>query len=360
MSPVQKGLDPLVGASDADARAEQIALPRVDEAGATPQPDAVAKLWVSPEYDELTAEQHSLHQATAHESALEPEVEAAGLTPAASAAGHILEGHTDVLATVTRSFIAVLAVLTPYRRRPPKAKRWHLLAKAAFLMGDIAGIATAAIWLGEIPAIALVMAISAAAATVTAGLSGGEVRDVRDRVRRSRPIEELSPELLPHAHFFDAPDRGWPFVKALIYVSIAVAGTIACAIFALRASIEDPLVGLVFGGIAAAIAAASWIESFCFADAVADLLDNAEADYQREVSRHQAFAASTPWQRREEALATSASIHAEQLERGTAAGHHMQGLLYGILRRNPQTAGNGPVAETTNIGQTTRRSGGAK
>jgi hypothetical protein len=354
-----KDVDPLVGASEADARAEQIALPRVDEAGATPQPDAVAKLWVSPEYDELTQEQRQLHEAAAHEYARGADVEAAGLAPAASAAGRILDGHTGVLETVTATFITVLAVLTPHRRRPPKTKRWHLLAKTAFWLGDLAGITTAAIWLGEIPAIALVMAISAAAATVTAGLSGGEVRDVRDRVRRARPASDLQTELLPYAHHFDAPDHGWPYVKALVYVSVAVAGTIACAIFALRASIEDPLVGLVFGGIAAAIAAASWIESFCWTDAIADLLDNAEADYKRELTRHQTLAASDAWQRREEAVATATSIRAEQKHRGTGAGHHMQGLLYGILRRNPQTAGNGPAAEPTAIGQTARR-GGAK
>lgn len=148
-------------------------------------------------------------------------------------------------------------------------------------------------------------------------------------------------------------------MRALLWVSGAVAGTVACAIFALRASIEDPLVGLVFGGIAAAIAAASWIESFCYADAVADLIDNAEADHTRETARHQKLAASSALKGREQALAMSASIQTERDHRGTAAGHHMQALHYGILRRNPQMAGNGPSAEPTVIGQTARR-GGAK
>ncbi|SIS17820.1 hypothetical protein [Microbacterium sp. RURRCA19A] len=350
-------LDPLAGASAADALAEQIALQRVDEAGATPQPNSVAKLWVSPEYDELTSEQHDLFEALGVEQSRQATIEAAGLALAATADQWLVEGQRVVVETVKATYVTVLAVLTPYRRRPPIAKRWHLLAKAAFLVGDIAGIATAAIWLGEIPAIAVIMALSAAAATVTAGLSGSEVRDVRDCIRRAVLLPDLPDALLPYRHLFEAPERAWPYVKALLWVSVSVAATVACAIFALRASIEDPLVGLVFGGIAAAIAAASWIESFCYADAVADLIDNADADYTREVAKHQELAASAALQRHNEALATATSIQAEQSHRGDAAGHHMQALLYGILRRNPQTAGNGPAAEPTTIGQTTRRGG---
>jgi len=352
-------LDPWEGVSAADALAEQIALLRVDEAGATPQPGSVARLWVSPEYDELTSEQHELHQAESQLLSRDAEVEAAGLASIAVAVQRLLEAHNKVMETVTATYVIVLTVLTPYRRRPPKAKRWHLLAKAAFLAGDIAGIGAAAIWLGEIPAIAVIMALSAAAATVTAGLSGGEVRDVRDRVRRAAVAEDLPPELAPYRHLFDAPDRGWTYLKALIWVSGAVAATVACAIFALRASIEDPLVGLVFGGIAAAIAAASWIESFCYADTMADLIDNAEADHARESAKNMTLAESPALKRRDEALATAQSIQAEQAHRGTAAGHHMQALHYGVLRRNPQTAGNGPGVEPTAIGQTARR-GGAK
>lgn len=350
-------LDPLAGASAADAVAEQIALQRVDEAGATPQPDSVAKLWVTPEYDELATEQHDLHDAVGVEQSREATVEVAGIAPAASADQWLLDGHQAVVETVKATYVTVLTLLTPYRRRPPKAKRWHVLAKAAFLVGDIAGIATAAIWLGEIPAIAVIMALSAAAATVTAGLSGSEVRDIRDCIRRAVLLPDLPEALLPYRHLFEVAERAWPYVKALLWVSVSVAGTIACAIFALRASIEDPLVGLVFGGIAAAIAAASWIESFCYADAVADLIENAEADYTREIATHQKLAASAALRSHEEALATATSIQAEQSHRGEAAGHHMQALLYGILRRNPQTAGNGPAAEPTAIGQTTRRGG---
>ena len=130
-------LDPLAGASAADALAEQIALLRVDESGATPQPGSVARLWVSPEYDELTSEQHKLNAAAGVAESREATVEAAGLSPAASADQWLLDGHRSVVETVTSTYVTVLALLTPYRRRPPKAKPWHLLTKAAFLIGDI-------------------------------------------------------------------------------------------------------------------------------------------------------------------------------------------------------------------------------
>ncbi|WP_375384005.1 hypothetical protein [uncultured Microbacterium sp.] len=357
---MSKLIDPLAGASEADARAEQIALPRVDESGATPQPDSVAKLWVVPEYDELTLEQHDLHQATAEEVAREAKVEAAGLAPAAAAASLLVEGHTPLLRAAETRYIDAHDALASFRRRPPNAKKWHYLTKAGLLVGDVTTLAGSFIWLGEEPILAAVMAISAAVATVTAGLSGAEVRDIRNRERRARTPEQLTEKQQPFAHLFEAPDKGWRFVKGLTWVSVSVAGTIATGIFALRSTLEDPLVGLVFGGIAAAIAGASWIEAYVNADEISDALDLANADYQRVVARHKSLAASSSWQRREEALTTGTSLHAEHTHRAAAAGHHLQALLSGILRRNPQTAGNGPAAETTSIGQTTRRSGGAK
>jgi hypothetical protein len=226
-------------------------------------------------------------------------------------------------------------------------------------MGDIAGIASAAIMLGEIPGIALIMATSAAAATVAAGLSGTEVRDVRSRERRARPADQLAEVPPPFRHLFQAPDTGWPFVRAVCWVSVSVAAVIACAIFALRASVDDPLVGAVFGGIAASIAAASWIESYMYADDIADLIAHSEADYLREVDRHTALADADVWRRREEAATQAESIIREHERRGAAARLHLTSLRYGILRRNPQIVGHGLPSEPVASHQTARR-GGAK
>ena len=85
-----------------------------------------------------------------------------------------------------------------------------------------------------------------------------------------------------------------------------------------------------------------------------------EKDYQRELGRHETLAASAAWRAREEALVEADSITSEQTKRGEAAAHHLRSLRYGVLRRNPQIVGHGVAVEQTAIGQTTRRSGGAK
>ena len=351
---------PEVDAAEADAQAEAIALPRVDEAGAVARPTHIGPLHVETEYAELETEQVPLWGATGIEAARTPEVEAAGLAPAARSDERLTSGHLPILEETERRMVCTRDALASFRRRPPKAKVWHYAAKAAFIGGDLAGIATAAIWMGEIPTIALVMATSAAAATVTAGLSGTEVRHVRDRARLTRPEADLTETQQPFAHLLTAPDAGWVYVKSLLCVSAAVAGCIAVSIGALRMAIEEPIVGLVFGGIAAAIAAASFIESFMYADAASDLLDNADADYERELARHQRLASADGWKRREQALAEADSLTREYTQRGSAAAHHLRALSARILRSNPGVAGHGPAAEPTAIGQTARRSGGTK
>lgn len=353
---MSKDIDPMIAAAQAEGRAEQIALPRIDEAAALARPASIGNTYAELENRELEDEQPELFSATGAEASRAPKVEAAGLTLAAEAGKRLVDGHLPVLDAAQRRYVETTDALASFRRRPAKSKLWHYLAKGALLIGDVTGIAGAAIWMGEMPAIAVVMAVSAATATVAAGLSGTEVRDVRNRARRARAVEDSS-EMQQYAHLFEAPDHGWPFVKALTWVSVAAAGTIATAIFALRSVVEDPIVGLVFGGIAVAIGAASWIESYMYADDIADLLDNANADYEREVARHERLAASAPWRRREEALAESASIVTEHEHRGSAARHHLTSLRFGILRRNPQVVGHGPAPDSTVIGQTPRRGG---
>ena len=353
-------LDPADAAEQAEARAEQVALQPVDGARAVAKPDSIGETYGETEQKALEDEQPPLFTAAGLESSRESATEAAGLRPAATAAERLVEGHLPILKAAEDRHTQAHAALGSFRRRPPGATKWHYLAKTGLLVGDVTTLAGSFIWLGEEPSLATVMAVSAAVATVTAGLSGGEARDVRNRARRARPAEELPEAQRPYAHLFEYPDTGWPFVKALSWVSVAVAATIATSIFALRSSLEDPLVGLVFGGIAAAIAAASWIESYMYADDIADLLDTTEKDYQRELTRHERLAAATPWRAREEALVQADSIAAEHEKRGEAAAHHLRSLRFGILRRNPQVVGHGPAAEPTAIGQTTRRNGGAK
>lgn len=346
-------------AAEAEARAEQVNLPRIDEAAAIARPSSIGETYSELENQALEDEQPEQFAAAGIEAGRASSIQAAGLALSAKTAAEILSGHAAILAASERRLLDTDAALAPFRRRPPKAERWHYAAKFAFLLGDVTGISSAAIMLGEVPGIAVVMAISAAAATVAAGLSGTEVRDVRNRERRARSADLLTEQQRPFAHLFETPDHGWPFARALCWISASVAATIGCAIFALRATVDDPLVGVVFGGIAASIAAASWVESYMYADDIADLIAHAESDYQRVAERHQSLAGAAPWKHREEALAETDSITREHDKRGVAARLHLRSLRYGILRRNPQVVGHGPASEPIATHQTARR-GGAK
>jgi len=359
---VAKLNSPPVGSTgDVDLEAEGIMLPVLDAVSAIPAPAAPGQLWHEAEYGKKHDEQEGLWEAEGEAAARTSLISAAGSELAATSDEAILRSHAELLTVALSLYMTALEVLSPYRRRGVHAKLWHYLAKAAFLLGDLAGIATAAIWMGEIPAIAVIMAISAATATVTAGLSGAEVRDVRDRIRRARPREELDEKLLRYAHHFEAPDRGSAFVKGIVYVSIGIGFVIGMAIFGLRASIEGGLSGLVYGGIALTIAAASFLEHYCYTDAIADAIDASKADYERERAVNQTLAASASWRQHAEHEAEAASIQREHTLRGSAAGDHLDALSFAIKRRNPAVAGHGPAASPAPaIGQTTRRSGGAK
>lgn len=335
--------------------AEQISLQRVDNATALGRPSGVGQTWVEHEYEELEAEQEPLWAASGTDESRGSVVEAAGLQPAASAAERMLTGHQAVLASAETRLLDTAEALSPFRRRPAKSKLFHYSAKGGFLVGDVAGIAGASIMMGEIPALAFTMSVSAAIATVVAGVTGTEVRDLRSSVRRQRDVEKLTEQQVPFQHLFSGIDDGKKYVRALIGVSVTVGGIMACSIYALRFSIEGSLAGLVYGGIAGAIAAASFIESYMYADEIADQIDNAQNDYNKELARHTKLASSTPWKQHAARVADAASIKSENSSRGQAAQHRVRALKFGILRRNPGVVGHGEPAEQ--VGRTARKGG---
>ncbi len=351
----KQNLSPSDIAAAQEAVAEQISLQRVDDAAAIVRPASVGQTWVEHEYDELEAEQDPLWAASGTEESRDSVVEAAGLTPAASAAERMLTGHIPVLAAAETRLVDTTEALTAFRRRPPKSKVWHYCAKGGFLVGDVAGIAGASIMMGEIPVLAFTMSFSAAIATVVAGLTGAEVRDLRSSVRRQREVESLTEKQVPFQHLFTGIDDGKKYVRALIGVSVTVGSIIACSIFALRYSLEGPLVGLVYGGIAGAIAAASFIESYMYADEIADQIDNAQNDYDKELARHTKLAGSEPWKQHATRAADAESVQSEHASRGEAAQHRVRSLKFGILRRNPGVVGHGDQPDQ--VGRTTRKGG---
>jgi hypothetical protein len=355
-----KNLDPNTAAAAQDAVAEQISLQGVDNATAVAQPENVAQTWVEKEYDELETEQAPLWAASGIEESRTAVVQQAGMKPAASAAEHLLTGHNPVVDSAATRIADTTEALAPFRHRAHGTKLFHHGAKAGFLFGDVAGISTAAIWGGEIVLIAIIMSISAAIATVVAGLTGAQIRDLRDARRRARDVDSLTDKQKPFRHLFTDKDLGVGIVRGMVGVSFVVAILVGSAIYALRFTIQGPLVGLVYGCIAVAIAAASFIESYMYADEIADQIDNSNHDYEKTLARHTRLAGNEMWKRHEESAADATSIVAEHAERGKAARDRIRSLKWRILRRNPGVAGHGPAAGTSVVGRTVRKGGASK
>jgi hypothetical protein len=127
---------------------------------------------------------------------------------------------------------------------------------------------------------------------------------------------------------------------------------IAVGIFSLRTSVEGSLSGLVFGCLAAAVAAASFLNSWAASDEVTDLLDSYRCEFERAVKRHTRFSLNTSIITHAEAAETARSVVAEHASRGKAAAKSFEAMKFGVLRRNPGVVGHGEAPET--IGRTAK------
>ncbi|MFB8190354.1 hypothetical protein ACFC14_13585 [Microbacterium sp. NPDC055988] len=348
-------LDPLVVAEDAEDAASRVMIPHAEQALVFARPEGIGHLWVEDEYDELQEEQRHLWSASAEGAARSAGIEAAKLQVTATEAGSLLSANRAVVDQARERMLRTGTVLSPFRRRARDTKLWYQLGKAGLLCGDVAGFGTAAIWLGELPVIAISLAASAAVATVAAGLIGVDVRDREQRRQRHRAVSEPSEAQQEFPHLFVEPTDG--ALRRMLTVAAGTAGVIGVGIAALRSAVDDPFIGIVFGGLALAVAGGSFLISYAGADEVADLLDHAEADYDRAASKHLTLSAHPALQAAAGADAEADSLMLEHLTRGEAAERRIRALKWGILRRNPSHAGHGPG--TARIGgQTPRREEG--
>lgn len=347
-------LDPLVVAGDAEDVASGIIIPSVSEASAIPRPTEVDQLWVDDEYDELEREQEPLWDASGEEASRDPGTIAAREELSATTAEELLASHLRHVDDSSQRYLDTLSALARFRRRAHGSKPWYQFGKVGLFLGDVSGVAAAAILLGDEILLALLLALSAATATIAAGLIGTEVRDSRTRrARASAYGDDLPDDLVPFAHLFSEADSGehrlWPVVK----VSFATAAMIGLGIGTLRAVVDDPLVGIVFGGFALAVAGGSFLVSYAGADQVADLIDHAQADYKKADAEHRRMAADTSWKDHAAAKVNEASIRAEHAHRARAAQDHVRALKFRVLRINPHVAGHGRGAPA--VGRTLRR-----
>jgi hypothetical protein len=333
----------------------------VGEVLAVPAGEAVARTYVELSGDHLAAEQQRLFAAQGVELARSPEVEAGGLKPRAEVITGMMAGREELVAAARCYAVAARQALSPYVTRPPGAKGWYVGRMLLLLIGDIAAVAGACVLLGEIPALALTLAVSTGMAAVTAGSAGAEAKRVLLTAQRQWPVGgkvetagrlpgtsgDLPDSLLPWRHLFAGPRAGRGVVRLMVLVTLLIVASLTVGVVALRWSLDGALAGVAFGGFALAVSLASLWNSYVYADDVADILGAADKAYVKAERGLLVVAGNRVLSRFGRAVTRGVSLQAEQAARGLAAAHHVQATVQGVLVRHPAVVGHGPGGGTT-------------
>jgi len=321
--------------------ADQVSLQRVDEAKAVLRPSEIAEFYVEVEYDARGEAQPKLFRAEGEGQARPYAAQADGLKERADDQTFAVDLQKDLTTDSKDRFKQFRSTLRTYTRRAPKEKFMYYFRMLLILLGDITGISGAAIMLGEIPALAIVQAISVGAAGVTSGLLATEIKDARLARKRQKDEDKLTPEEQAFAHLFRGPDDGEVIAKAMVFGGLFLVTLIFGGVMALRSTTEGMVAGIVFGCMAAAVALASWANCYHYADEVADLLDNMKVDFRDDVKYLDKLSAGKSRQTHASSTTTAKSIRDEYEQRGQAAKYQYEAGKNRALRGSPGIAGHG-------------------
>ena len=328
-------------ADDVLAEAGAIAMLRVDEAAAVRRPDEVGEFYIEAEYDHRASAQPRLFQAEGERHARTHAANAEGLSERASDQSFVVELQKQVVTDSSQRLMQMRRVLTPYVRRAPKDKAFYMVRMLLILLGDIAGVTGAAIMLGEIPALAVLQAVSVGATGVTSGLLGSEIKDAR--LARKRVRDELSADQQAFAHLFGGADPGEAIAKTVVLGSLLIVVLIFGGVAALRSSTEGLAAGVVFGCMAAAVALASWVNCYAYTDEVADLLEGVRVQFKADVHYLDRLSRGRARSAHVSETVTAQSIRDEYHQRGLAAHDQLHAAKNRALHASPGVAGS-PVA----------------
>jgi hypothetical protein len=326
--------------------AEAASLTPIDEAKAVAQPANVQRFHHEDEYDQKADEQEHAWAAAGERTARDSAVEAAGLEHQADDLKKITDGQVELVGQSRKRLAFAREVFWPFTRRERGDKLMYLARMLALLVGDIVGVAGAAILLGELPALAVLQGLSSGAAAITGGVIGGDVKDiVRMRARKKSP-DELTDDQKKVAHHFTGAHESEKIVKALVGVMMLITLLIAGSILALRTATQGSSVAAAFALLSAAVSLASFLNSYSYSDEIASLLSTVENTYLRDLKL--LMSALIPHVARRdyaEALAAAESIRAEHQEQGAAAVSATHAQKHAIKRRHPGVAGHGTATE---------------
>ncbi|SHV83782.1 Uncharacterised protein [Mycobacteroides abscessus subsp. abscessus] len=144
----------------------------------------------------------------------------------------------------------------------------------------------------------------------------------------------------------------------MLVIAATIALFVSVGVFALRTAIEGELSGLTFGALAAAIAMASFVNSWYHADAVADVVESAQHDAHRADRRHRRLSKTALIGKAETAAFHGGSLITEYTHRGLAAAAHLEAEKYRALQASPDVVGHGPAPDwAPRVPATPRRRG---
>jgi hypothetical protein len=331
------------GTTDRDPLGEllELGLPTIDEARAIPRPRGIEKFYLEEAVEKKAAEQPHVWAAQAEADARAWETTAARLEHAAGVETSYLAAQQELVAGARDRFERAARALGAYTRRAPGEKVPYYLRWVLILGGDVAGVAGAAILLGETVALGVLQAIASGTAAITSGLLAQEVRDSRLARKRQKLPRDLSADERGFAHLFRGGDSGERIVKGVVAAGVLVGVLIAGSIFALRGSTEGTTAAWAFGLLAAAIALASWANVYHYTDEITDLIEARRADYTRELKRLRRLLGAGEISERDAAIAYAASLRAEAASRGVAAQKAVEAAAGHLLTEHADIAGHG-------------------
>lgn len=316
-------------------------LPAVEGANAIPRPDGIEKFYFEEAVEKTAAEQQPLSAARGEADSRPWQTKAARYEHAATVVASYVEAQREVVAGAQARFELTARALGVYARRGAHEKFPYYLRWGLILGGDVAGVAGAAILLGETVALGVLQAIASGTAAITSGLLAQDVKDSRLSRKREKLPRDLTDDERRFAHLFRGGDSGERIVRVVVAAGLLIGALIAGSIFALRFSTEGSTAAWAFGLLAAAIALASWANVYHYTDEASDLIEARRAEYWRELGRLRKLLNAGDVAERDAALAQAVSIRAEAASRGLAAQRAVEAAGARLLNDQADVAGHG-------------------
>lgn len=344
---------------DVGAYADGIRIPEVQgRSGAILRPGGIT-YDVADELDAYGSELHQRQRAEGIRASRTADTRVAGYGPQADAARDLTARALPEYEAATLAYRQAQDDLGSFVRRRPKDGQRYKLTRWGLLGADTGAVLGALIYVGEVPVLAAGTAFAVGLSAVTAGVLGGDVRELR--LARDRhallEAEQIEPEVAQrYPRLFGPPNKHRDTYGLAMVWGLLVILAVTVGVFALRAAIEG-LVGVVFAGFALATTLASFISSWAHGDDVADLLEvyadrvqSAKAEYRRHLIAPEP-SAQAAW------TADAESIRAEHEALGEAKAESVRGLKHAVYRNNRQVFGDGttkhrvlrPVRTSTDV-----------